>query len=514
VSQLRLSPLSRSVNEVKDKLLRDVAVRDQEIFWISDFQKSTTGNVRSSRGDSLFNWHLVPITFEELANVFIDTVYLDNPFASSGEKNIMRAKVRNDGKQNVEQLTVKLSLNGVQSGSATISVPAGGITEAAFDLTTRLTGLNKAVLTFNDYPISFDNEFYFSLNYKDKIRILEIKNSENITPIERVFGNRQIFTYKGFPISNFNYSLLNEAELVVINGLNVIDPSLQTALREYMNKGGVVLLIPGREPNTELLKGFLQLPILNRADNRNTELQELDKPEYNNPFFENVFEERSASLVMPKAKPVIDWGGDRTSILQFKNDKPFLSVFTGSGTTYLLASPLETSFTDFFNHALFVPVMYRIAASSKKTEQKLYYNLKETLLSLRLDSLREDDQVKLVNEEEIIPSQRKIGQLVTLDLPRFTLKTGFYNVVSGRDTIDLLAFNADKTESLMEQYSVNDIVTFFGNGDNISIFDASDTGTFSNQIKERYLGTPLWKYAILLALVFLLAEVLLIRFLK
>jgi len=56
--------------------------------------------------------------------------------------------------------------------------------------------------------------------------------------------------------------------------------------------------------------------------------------------------------------------------------------------------------------------------------------------------------------------------------------------------------------------------TMLGNGANISIFQATSAGAFSNEIKERYLGTPLWKYALLLALLFLLVEVLLIRFLK
>jgi hypothetical protein len=53
-----------------------------------------------------------------------------------------------------------------------------------------------------------------------------------------------------------------------------------------------------------------------------------------------------------------------------------------------------------------------------------------------------------------------------------------------------------------------------GETDNISIFEAASADAFSNEIKERYLGKPLWKYALMLALFFLLVEVLLIRFLK
>ena len=37
---------------------------------------------------------------------------------------------------------------------------------------------------------------------------------------------------------------------------------------------------------------------------------------------------------------------------------------------------------------------------------------------------------------------------------------------------------------------------------------------FSNEIKERYLGKPLWKYALMFAIFFIVAEVLLIRFMK
>lgn len=512
LSTVRLSPVTRTIQEVREKLVHDQEAREPEVFWISDFQKSTAGPVAPMAGDSLFQWHLVPIQFEDFSNVFVDTVYLDNPFASSGERNVLRAKVRNDGKEDVEQLNVKLAINGVQAGAVIIKVPAGGIGEAVFDLTMRLSGLNRASITFNDFPVSFDNEFFFSLNYNEKIRIVEIRQSDGATPVEKVFGNQQIFNHKAFSKSNFNYSLLNEADLVVINGLDVIDQSLQAALHDYLNKDGVLFIIPGDGMDAAGLRTFLQLPAIERVGTRS--MQELDKPDYANPFFENVFEERSNAMIMPKAMPVVGWGADRSAILHLKNGAPFLSRFTQNGTVYLLASPLEAGYTDFYNHALFVPVMYRMAASSKRGEQKLYYTLNQSLLTLRLDSLPGEEQLRLVSNEEIIPSQRKIGQQVVLDLPRHTLKTGFYKVVAAGDTVELLAFNPDSRESLMEQYGPDVATSFFGGGDNVRIFEASDSETFSNEIKERYLGTPLWKYAVMLALLFLVAEVLLIRFMR
>ncbi|HEY0769890.1 MAG TPA: hypothetical protein VGD31_06115, partial [Sphingobacteriaceae bacterium] len=511
LSQIRLSPLGRTVKEVTNYINRGGASRDQEIFWVSDFQKSTVGKPEPN-ADSARKWHLIPVTFNKLSNVFVDTAFLDNPFASAGERNVLRIKVRNDGTENVDQLSIRLSINGIQTGATTLDVPKGGINEATFDLTTRLSGLNRATVTFNDFPVSFDNEFFFTLNYKDKIRITEIRGSANDTPIPKVFGNTQVFAYRGFPVQNFNYSLLNESDLVVVNGLNAIDASLNLALREFVRKDGTLLFIPGRDADVNSIRAFLQIPVLNKVSQ--DEMLELDKPDFSNPFFQNVFEERSAGIIMPKARPTIDWGFDRSAVLRFKNDKPFLSRFDQGGKIYIMSSPLESTFTDFYNHGLFVPVMYRIAASSRKKEQRLYYSLPETFLVLRMDSLRSEDQIRLVSQEEIIPSQRRAGNDVLLDLPKFALKTGFYNVVSDGDTVDLLAFNPGKEESLMAQYKGNEIRQFFGEGDNVTIFDARNTETFSNEIKERYLGTPLWKYAVVLALMFLAAEVLLIRFMK
>jgi len=83
-----------------------------------------------------------------------------------------------------------------------------------------------------------------------------------------------------------------------------------------------------------------------------------------------------------------------------------------------------------------------------------------------------------------------------------------------RDTLDLIAFNLDKRESMLDQYTGEEIKEMLGGGKNISFFKASSTAAFGNEIKERYLGTPWWKQALALALFFLLGEVLLIRFLK
>lgn len=513
LTQVRLSPVSRNLNEVKERIQNlSRAQPSGEVFWISDFQQSTAGSLNPSVYDTMQRWHLVPLTYQNNTNIFIDTAYLENPFVVGGEKNTLHIRMRNDGDKPVEQLLVKLSVNGIQTGTASVNIAAKGVIESSFDLTTGLSGVSRATISFNDYPVSFDNEFYLALNFSEKIRVLEIKDRNVITPIERVFGNRQVFTFRSFTVSNFNYSLLDEADLVVINGIDRVDASLSASLRTYVDAGGALFVIPGATPDVLSYKNLLRIATLNQV--KALPLTELDYPDFKNPFFENVFEERSARLAMPQATKLLDWGMDRSAILKFKNEQPYLSVLNQHGKIYLLSSSLENEFTTLHNSALFVPIMYRMAASGKKSEVKPYYSLTESFITLRLDSLTGEQPMKLVGDQEIVPAQRKLADQVVMDLPRFSMNAGFYKVTHERDTVGLLAFNLNKYESLLGQYSGEAIKQQLGNPQTISIFESNSEETFSNEIKARYLGKPLWKYALILALCFLLAEILLIRFLK
>jgi hypothetical protein len=508
LTQVKLSPVSRTAADVMTRIRLAERGADEEVFWVSDFQRSTFGSPEPA--DTNVRWHLVPIYPSVSDNVFVDTAYLDNPFAIGQEKNSLRVEVRNDGNREREQLNLKLTINGIQAATTAVTIPAGGVSEVGFDLATGLTGLNKAHVTFNDLPVSFDNDFYLALNYTERINVLEIKASSQSTAVEQVFGNRQVFNYNGFPAGNFNYSLLSQADLVVVNGINP-DESLTLALRTFLNNFGTLLFIPGPKGNVESYRALLQLPV---SAEEEAIMQELDVPDFSNPFFENVFEERSVGMAMPRATKYLEWGDDRSAILRFKNGTPFLSSYMQSGRLYVLATPLQETFTDFSKNALFVPVMYRMASTARKNASRLYYSLSENFVSLKVDSLAGEESLRLKGDQEIIPAQRIAGDRVLLDIPGYSLTRGFYYVTAPEDTLDLLAFNLDRDESLMATYRTEEVLNHLGEGSHVTIFQAGSTEAFSNEIKARYLGEPLWKYALTLALLFLLIEILLIRFLR
>ncbi len=502
LTQVRLSPIARSFTDIQQR----IGQGRQEIFCISDFQKSTLGLASAKVQDSLSSWRMVPIALESASNVLVDSVYLEDPFVVGGQRNTLNVRIRNVGAKTREGMVLKLTINDIQSGTASVNLESNSSAIARFDLVQGLKGWNQAVTSFTDFPVSFDNQFYVSLNFSDKIRIVEVHGGNSY--IEKVFGNSSLFAYRSYSPDNVDLDVLTRADLVIVNAVDNLT-SLREALQNYQRNAGTLLIIPSPKGDIALYHGLTGGLSASKAEPIPT--QELDKPDFQNPFFENVFEERSVSMSMPRATALWTWGNDRSALLKFKDGRPFLSK---TKNTFLLAAPLDASFSDFQNHGLFVPVMYRIAASSHRVSQKPYYALSESTVILQTDSLTGEAPVRLVGKQEVVPAQRKNGDHVVLEIPRFSIDPGFYYAMVQQDTVGLVAFDLDKHESLLEQWTGDEIKSQLGGGKNISVFESGSGDSFSNEIKERYLGTALWKYALVLALLFLLAEVLLIRFLK
>lgn len=503
LTQMRLSPVARTAGEIRNRLgdLHD------ETFWISDFQKSTWGT-NEAVFDSSRQWHLIPVAAGGTSNVFVDSLYLDNPFMVRGEKNTIRVTLRNQGPRRIEGLVVRLALNGLQAATASANLEPNSNSNIAFDVSTGLQGLNSGVISFNDFPAAFDNEFFFTLNFSRTIRVMEIKPDRGPTYIEKVFGNPQLFQFRSFQSSNVDYSQVSGSDLLVLNGVNSLDAALGATLASYRNTGGTILLIPGTQPNVNSYSSMLGLPPIRLLPGETRE--ELDRPDYGHPLFENIFEERTTQMAMPAASRKLDWGQDRTAVLRFRDGSPYLSQF---GKLFVLASPLVKEATDFYNHALFVPVMYRIAATGVRNESRLYYFLADNIVTILADSLYGEEPVRLAGDQEIIPPQRKDIDKVVMEMPKFTMNAGFYQVLFRRDTLDRIAFNLSREESFLECFSPEELQQRFGSR-HVSVFLSKSPSSFADDIKDRYLGTPLWKHALVLALLFLLAEVLLIRFLK
>ena len=76
---------------------------------------------------------------------------------------------------------------------------------------------------------------------------------------------------------------------------------------------------------------------------------------------------------MPYASTDFRLLNEEYNLLQFLNGRSFLSKAATNGRIFVFASPFQTDRTNFVNHALFVPVFYRLALGSQRSFANLYY---------------------------------------------------------------------------------------------------------------------------------------------
>ena len=513
ITEMSSSNTSRTLSEVINRLNSNQVgtVNPKDYYIISDFQQSTVGPALALE-DTTNNYYIITVNFEILNNVYIDSVYLKDPFIIGDRENKLFARLINTGDEEVNDLVVKFFIENDQAAAGSVNILPGSAAEVYFDLNIEILGMNKCSLSFEEFPISFDNDYYFTLSRSEQINVLEIKSQDAGDAISKVFANETVFNFISYDINNLEYSSVNTSDLIVLNELTSFNSSLLPAFQQFQSNNGDIFIVPGSNIDTVSYGQFLSFIPISKSSP--IEMEQLASINPKNPYFESMFETVNENFDMPVARPAISWGRSDADLMNFKNGNPYLSVFDQFGRTYLAGSPFQDDYTGFHRHALFVPTMYRAAVLSKKESNKLSYSLDEQIISIRLDSISRNIIYKLKrDEEEIIPNQRISGDQLILDLPKYTLENGFYELMEGNKMIAILAFNHSKQESKLEQLTNETAIRgVFPGISNLNIFEFGDAADFSREMKERYEGVNLWKYALILALIFMFTEVLLLRF--
>ncbi|SMD33239.1 N-terminal double-transmembrane domain-containing protein [Reichenbachiella faecimaris] len=506
LTEIEYSNLARTGKEVFGKLLSDPSDDSKDIFLLTDFQQSTFGAFESI-ADSVNQYHLVTTNSSEHRNISIDTLFLTNPFLVPDQKNSVQVRVRNQGGL-VNDLQVKFFINERQSGTTSIDIEPNSSQTVTFELTGSLQKTNKCMISFEDFPITFDNDYFFTLNQASKINIVEVTDLSN-SPVSKVYQNNDLFSFTSFQSENISYPTLEKADLIIINALRVMENGLKAQVEKQLREGKSVIFIPkGEEASAYQFAG-----ILVKRDSSAIKTP-MAIPDLKNPFFANIFESISSDTQMPEVSALYNWSSSEVPLLKTKTNQSYLSHLFQKGNLYMFSSPFASAYTNLHHHALFVPVMHRIAELSSTNNQALAFSVDHTNLTLAVDSVPNGQLYKLKREGvELIPSQRVSANELVLDMPKYLLTPGYYDVMLGEELMTSIAFNHSKKESNLTTLPIEEIQSRLSEIRHLNVYQPQDATSFSEIMKEKYHQRDLWKYTLILSLIFLFAESVLLRFL-
>jgi hypothetical protein len=207
------------------------------------------------------------------------------------------------------------------------------------------------------------------------------------------------------------------------------------------------------------------------------------------------------------------------NLLTLENGDVLLgNVSSGKGSVFLLTAPLSQTSSNMARHALFVPTIYRICFSSLKAASLFYVVKENNVLTVKNDAVQADQppHIRQTDKQaDIIPEVHPVENSLLLYTRSQITQPGFYEIVKSNVPVMPLAFNYSRKESDLSCYTPSEIQTIInGKGwKNFRMIENSNQD-ISKQVLEEAQGKKLWKLFIILALGFIIIEILLLRFLK
>lgn len=493
-----------------------------DAYLLSDFQRRIA-DMASAPADSSVKVHLLALKANATSNVFIDTCYLESPVVQLGSPNELIVSLRNSGEKPVENIPVRLTINGYQKALASVPLEAGAQQEVRLAFTIQNPGWQEAIVSLTDYPVTFDDTFHFTFRVRTDVPIVAINGSAGASPyLDALFGRDPYFRYRSMPVGQADYNALTAPPLVILNQVEAPSSGLLQELERYVRKGGKLMLLPPAAPNREAYQSLAQRFDLPFPGTLVEQATRVGKVETNDPLFRDVFEKGKALPENPDLPLVngyfnLSAASNRRSdvLMRLENGSPFLQRFPfGSGQVLVLASPLDPQYTSFPQHALFVPVMLKMALSgSSEIDPPVVIGQGAGFSSG--DTLLPGEQVyHLVRPSDgfdILPEFRQNESGGTVYVHDQVRQAGTYQLQVNKQLLRPVSFNYDRKESDLRPTEIDEVVR--GLQVPADVVD-SQSPDLTHAITRAQDGIQLWKYCILLVLLFLAIEVALIRLIR
>jgi hypothetical protein len=525
LDEVQISSVSRQVSEIYNRqadLFSENKSDNHTAYMISDFQTSIA-DFENIAADSAIRLFLIPVEATDKNNLYIDSIWFSSPVQRIDQLVKLNVRIKNASENDFEKIPLKLMVNDQQRAIASFDMQANEEVIVEMPYTNNETGLKFGKLELTDYPITYDDAFYFTYEVRNQIPVLSIGKEENELYLNSLFGKDSAFNYLNLPENRLDYSAFNNYSLIILNKLDNVSSGLSQELSRFANNGGSVFIVPGTNIDFSNYMEFLlnlNSPYFTALDTFQTKVSEIN---LQNQVFNDVFESIPENIDLPKV--LKHYGLKRQTnslfeaLLDLQNGNVFLGAMPlGKGTIYLLSSPLDTEWSNFPKHAIFVPTLYKIALLSNQGN-KLFYTIgNNDNIVVRNIALNGDKVFKIVSRDkqfEVIPEFQNVNSQVNIFANNRIKKAGNYTINYDDAQISAVAFNYNRIESNLDNPDRQALEKYIQDAglQNVMIISPADR-SLSSVITELNKGLQLWKTFIILVLIFLLGEVLLLRFWK
>lgn len=467
-------------------------IRDTEkhLVVVSDFQQRPD-IPRDSMAD--IRWDFVALKGDAETNVSLDTLYYGEQKSDYVE---VTAGLSTSG--DTESIPVSLYNNDTLIAKTSASFVNHQAT-AKFSLP-RDEKINGR-LAIMDAGLTYDNTLYFNSNRNAMVKVMEIKTTEAGSFLQRIYTSDE-FQFQSFALDKLNYSLIPQQNLIVVHGLGSIPGPLSTALNSFVENGGHIVVIPPAKVPDGAYRSWLEGMQMGSLTDSLAPQQKVTQIAFGHPLFQGVFTDRVSNFQYPTLNAYFPLKTNLPKVLSFANGAPFL---VGGNGRYLFTAALEPGNGNFTASPLVVPTFYAMGVQSLRLPK--LYTLMGKGQELDVPIGLEPDHILTLTqgEAQFIPPQRSYANRTSLLFDDVLETAGDYVIKNGDSVVMRASFNYSRNESHLPYLGVENTIK----GD-----VAPTVSEFFTALEKDHTVTPLWKWFVILALLFVLAEVLILKYFK
>jgi hypothetical protein len=514
IDDIQLSPKSKDLSEIILKIQESEGSDKYEIrnaFLLSDFQNHALSSTNTR--DTTVNYSAIRLESERFNNLSIDSVWFENPILKTNEPINAFAKISNRGPEDLESISLKLFVNGEQKLIQTLDIKASSASEVSINFALKEGGWKSAQLVIEDHPIQFDDQLFFAFNVRQSVAIMEIFEEHSNPFLKKLYDQDDYFRMESHSKNRLDYGMVSHYDLVILNELNDISSGLNNVLLDFLEGGGSLVIIPSENSNTTL-KSREGTPFYKIAAELGSNTDVISFQDKSN-LLQNIFETIPQNIDLPKVVKSYKISSDQVfynPILTMSNQAAFLAeIRLNAGRIFVQAVPLNQEWSNFQQHALFVPLYLKMAFAGT-AEYPYNYTIGENeFVQISNTDYRKEASYKIKNNDlELTPEMLVANNRVLLNEGNQIVDQNFYNVFQNDSMVQKIAFNYSRNESIPSNFTQAELESDLQQLQ-IKFYDQDSNNLERSLVKKRD-GTQLWQWFALLSLFFIAIEILLLRF--
>ena len=492
------------------------AQEKKQLFVLSDFQQGFLDDAAVPMLDSSVVHHFVPMVHTPVSNLWIDSAWIRTKEDNSGKTELFFS-VNASGLQ--EKRTCRVQLyegNNLQAGKQLDILP-GKRFQTSISIRQNPAQRRLLRLELEDALISEDNNFFLVVQAPSALQVLRMGEKANPV-LAKLFRSSPLFGFQECNLQNPDYEAIENCDLLILDKPQSLSESLSARIAGRFSTGRAVCLLPAHAAETGIRFSGIQageIPVLPEKSPFRAAGKIL-LPEAENSFYHNAFSNQGRNPALPETRAFYDLSNTGFPLLRFENGQVFLSrEAQGAGHFFVFASDPTDPSQSFHRHPLMLATFFRMAQPGNRTSaSQLFVSRNQDRIFLKTDSsLRpEEGPVELRNSgARIQAGSGQSGKQFFIQTDVSRLSEGFWEVWQNQKLLDVFAVNRDSRESEMSFLSERELRNLLPQKPWIRISSVTEEAKQEHLKAGMQQGWPAWKVLLLLSLLFLLAEVFLVR---